>query len=64
MLTRRRFAFWFGFGLFSLADKLRLYALDDIAAATMGAADPTPPAKPATPTTPVHWTSVSDRKWR
>ncbi len=64
MMTRRRFAFWLGFGLFSLADKLRLYALDDLAAATMRAADPTPPAEPAAPTAPVHWTSASDKKWR
>jgi hypothetical protein len=31
--TRRRFAFWVGFGLFSLSEKFNIAALDGLAAA-------------------------------
>ena len=34
-LTRRRFAFWFGFGLFSLSEKFNIASLDGLAAAAM-----------------------------
>jgi hypothetical protein len=57
-MNRRQFSFWLGFGLFSLSDKLRVYALDDLAAAAMRATE-----EPA-PTTPVHWTKVVKNGWR
>ena len=38
-ISRRRFTFWPGFGLFSLAEKLRANGLDELAAATMHVAD-------------------------
>jgi hypothetical protein len=34
-LTRRRFAFWLGFGLFTLSEKFNLRSLDSLAAAAM-----------------------------
>lgn len=43
-LGRRRFAFWVGFGLFSLGERLRAESLDSLAAAVMRAGgDDTPP---------------------
>ena len=39
-MTRRRFAFWLGFGLFSLAEKLRADSLDRLAAAAMRRTEP------------------------
>jgi hypothetical protein len=39
-MTRRQFAFWLSFGLFSLAEKLRAEGLDRLAAATMRATEP------------------------
>jgi hypothetical protein len=66
-MNRRQFAFWLGFGLFSLADRLRVYALDDLAAAAMRAADPSRsrPSDAATnPTTPIHWTAAENKSWR
>lgn len=56
-MTRRRFAFWLGFGLFSLAEKLRVYGLDELAAATMRVAEPA-----AAP--PVHWRAADNEAWR
>jgi hypothetical protein len=58
-MTRRRFTFWLGFGLFSLAERLRCYGLDDLAAAAMRAAEP-----PTPPETPVHWTAAENNSWR
>ena len=64
-MTRRRFTFWLGFGLFSLAERLRVYGLDDLAAAAMRATEPkSPPARPPAPEVPVHWTSTGDVNWR
>jgi len=60
-MTRRRFAFWLSFGLFSLAEKLRVYGLDELAAATMRAAAPSAP--PAT-ALPVHWRAADNEAWR
>jgi len=58
-MTRRRFAFWLGFGLFSLSDKLRISSLDSLAAAAMeGSARPDP--KPALPE---HWSTAEDETW-
>jgi hypothetical protein len=61
-VTRRRFAFWIGFGLFSLSEKLRFGGLDSLAAATMRAAEPTPTGD--APATPVHWSSAENKIWR
>ncbi len=56
--TRRRFAFWVGFGLFNLAEALRADTLDDLAAASMRATEPTPP------TDAEHWTAAENNTWR
>jgi hypothetical protein len=58
-MTRRRFAFWLGLGLFNLSEFLRADGLDALAAAVMG-----DPAAAAKPTTPEHWTAVEDDTWR
>jgi hypothetical protein len=58
-MNRRQFSFWIGFGLFSLSDKLRVYALDDLAAATMRATEKSAAAPTAADAeTPLHWTKV------
>ncbi|MEX0679634.1 MAG: hypothetical protein WD063_21370 [Pirellulales bacterium] len=61
-ITRRRFAFWVGLGLFSLGEKLGGNRFDALAAATMRA---TEPSKPSTPqSTPEHWTVADNNTWR
>ena len=61
IMTRRRFMFWIGFGLFNLAEKLRADGLDELAAAAMNAAEPaTSVARPATPT---HWRAAHNANW-
>ena len=59
-MTRRRFAFWLGFGLFTLAEKLHFSGLDELAAATMRAAE----LPSAEPSTPVHWIAAENKNWR
>jgi hypothetical protein len=59
-VTRRRFAFWIGFGLFSLGEALRAEAFDDLAAAAMRATEPAPTGPPATPE---HWTTAENNSW-
>jgi hypothetical protein len=61
-MTRRRFAFWLGFGLFSLADALHWDVLDAWAAAAMDGADPQPTG--AKPALPEHWTVGGDESWQ
>jgi hypothetical protein len=61
-MTRRRFAFWIGFGLFTLSEKLRFGGLDALAAATMRATEPTPAGDD--PATPVHWSAAENKNWR
>ena len=65
-MTRRRFVFWVGFGLFGLAAKLRFDGLDNWAAAMMRATEPpTPTGVMATQAaTPVHWTVAGDKNWQ
>jgi hypothetical protein len=67
-MNRRQFSFWLGFGLFGLADRLRVYALDDLAAAAMRATELSPSVAGATVTseteTPIHWTSAENKSWR
>ncbi len=60
-MTRRRFAFWLGFGLFTLAEKLRMGSLDALAAATMRAAEPSPVGENSLP---VHWSAAENNTWR
>ena len=57
-MNRRHFAFWFSFGLFTLADRLKVYGLDELAAAMMR--DGTTPAK----TLPTHWRVADNGVWR
>jgi hypothetical protein len=57
-MTRRRFAFWIGLGLFSLANKLRVYGLDELAAAMMEG------AKPTASDGAVHWRLADNGVWR
>ncbi len=65
MLTRRRFAFWIGLGLFGLANKLRVYGLDELAAAMMDAAGSADAgAKAAAATLPIHWRTADNGVWR
>jgi hypothetical protein len=61
-MTRRRFAFWIGFGLFSLAEKLRCNGLDALAAATMRATESKPVRGESA--TPVHWSATENNTWR
>lgn len=70
-MTRRRFAFWIGMGLFGVADRVGASELDGLAAALMEATEPD--ALPPTPTPaeplaaaemPVHWQTTHNRTWR
>jgi hypothetical protein len=58
-MTRRRFAFWIAFGLFSLAQRLRVYGLDELAAALMQATEP-----PSESKRPIHWRAADNELWR
>src|SRR5262249_16186028 len=58
-MTRRRFVFWVGFGIFSLAEKLHLNGLDRLAAATMRLADAK--SQDAIDAAPEHWTVAQNR---
>ena len=64
-MTRRQFAFWLGFGLFTLSDTFRIVGLDDLAAATMGSADPKPLPNETSKSAaePEHWTAAEDEDW-
>ena len=61
-MTRRQFAFWLGFGLFSLSDKLRISGLDHFAAAAMRKTQATPGSGAAS-TVAEHWTVADDETW-
>ncbi|MEX2169523.1 MAG: hypothetical protein WD851_09435 [Pirellulales bacterium] len=65
-MTRRRFAFWLGFGLFSLGERLRAEGLDKLAAEAMRVAGAAPPKAGAIeqPKPAVHWTADEDDTWR
>lgn len=64
-MNRRRFAFWVGFGLFNLGEKLRAEGLDLLAAKTMRAVSPQPVGTLASSATsiPAHWTADEDDTW-
>ena len=59
-MTRRRFVFWLGFGLFTLAEKLRFHGLDALAAAAMRGTEPAD----GSASNPVHWTAAENKTWR
>jgi hypothetical protein len=61
-MTRRRFAFWLSFGLFTLSEKLRIGGLDRLAAETMRRTGSK--VSDAKSSTPVHWTAAENRTWR
>ena len=64
-ITRRQFAFWFGFGLFNLAEALGADSLDDLAAASMRATEKTEDSAPNGPrSTPEHWAAADNNTWR
>jgi hypothetical protein len=67
-MTRRQFAFWFSFGLFSLAEKLRAEGLDQLAAATMRATEPKTTGTAASAdditSSAEHWAVNENRTWR
>lgn len=60
MLSRRHFTFWISFGLFAVAERLKVYGLDELAAAMLrddaGAA--------AAKTLPTHWRVADNGVWR
>lgn len=60
-VTRRRFAFWVGFGLFNLAETLKADVLDDLAARSMRATEPKSPTDPGA--RPEHWTAAENNTW-
>ena len=57
-MNRRHFAFWFSFGLFTVAERLKVYGLDELAAAMMR--DEKSPANPL----PTHWRLADNGVWR
>jgi hypothetical protein len=57
-MNRRQFTFWFSFGLFAIAERLRVYGLDELAAAMMR------DGKPATTGLPTHWRAADNGVWR
>lgn len=61
-MRRRQFAFWMGFGLFNLGERLGIGGLDNLAAATMRLADE--PLEAVEPGDAVHWTSAENSNWR
>ena len=61
-LSRRRFAFWVGMGLFGLAEKLRAGGLDEFAASLMRRTEPK--ARLASATSPEHWVATGNKTWR
>ena len=61
-MKRRQFVFWFGFGLFSLGEKLHVGGLDKLAAATVRFTEPTTAS--AFLAAPEHWTAAENKTWR
>jgi hypothetical protein len=67
LMTRRQFAFWVSFGLFSLAEKLRAEGLDRLAAATMRATESKAAIEPSSvdlQSSAEHWSVNENRTWR
>ncbi|QDT68277.1 hypothetical protein MalM25_11980 [Planctomycetes bacterium MalM25] len=69
-MTRRRFAFWIGMGLFGAAEKLRAESLDTLAASLMELTEESGAEEILVETTtapvemPVHWQATHNRTWR
>jgi hypothetical protein len=73
-LTRRRFAFWVGLGLFNLSEALGADSLDRLAALSMRATEKSPagnsPSKPDRKSVsenkngPEHWTAAENNTWQ
>ena len=61
-VTRRKFAFWVGFGAFSLAERLNAQSLDQLAAFAMKLAPPVLPPNQDGP--PEHWRPAENSTWR
>lgn len=70
---RRRCAFYLGLGLFSLSERLQAGFLDDLAAKTMEAAQPSGDSKSASKTDPAtildaqpleHWSRTENSAWK
>ena len=68
MMTRRRFAFWLGMGLFWVAQKLRASAIDELAAAIMRGTEPkaSPLGEPLQTAAPSEerWWRAENNDWR
>lgn len=60
MISRRNFTFWISFGLFAVAERLKVYGLDELAAAMMRDDAGTATAK----TLPTHWRVADNGVWR
>ena len=63
-MTRRRFAFWIGMGLFGLAERLGAEELDELAAAVMRATEGDPPPPPTDAPLVDHWRIARNSTWR
>lgn len=61
-MTRRRFAFWLGLGLFTLSERLRIGSFDAWAAEAMRRTEPQPVGPDAA--NPVHWSANENKAWR
>ncbi len=65
MVSRRRFTFWIGFGLFTLSERLNLAGLDRLAAAAMSGGEPLHAALPKLDAKlPVHWHAAGNSAWQ
>ncbi len=62
--TRRRFAFWIGFGIFALGEKLHAKGFDTLAAAAMRATEAKPLSHTPKTAIPEHWTFGENNTWR
>lgn len=58
-MKRRQFVFWFGFGVFTLGERMRVAGFDALAAAAMRFAEPV-----ASLAAPEHWTADENKTWR
>ena len=60
MLSRRHFTFWISFGLFAVAERLKVYGLDELAAAMLRDDATAATVK----TLPTHWRVADNGAWR
>lgn len=58
-MKRRQFVFWFGFGVFTLGERVRVGGFDTLAAAAMRFVEPA-----TAPAAPEHWTADENTTWR